>query len=48
MSAPDFAVEIFQNKYLPVGAREVNAIVTVTSGEMALDTRSSKTVRLGK
>jgi len=31
MSAPDFSVEIFQNEYLPVGAREVNAIVTVTS-----------------
>jgi Mg-chelatase subunit ChlD len=31
MSAPDFSVEIFHNGYLPAGAREVNAIVTVTS-----------------
>ena len=27
----DFTVEIFQNEYLPDGAREVNAIVTVTA-----------------
>ena len=32
MSAPDFSVQIFNNEYLPVGAREVNAIVTVTAG----------------
>jgi hypothetical protein len=31
MSAPDFSIEIFQNEYLAAGAREVNAIVTVTS-----------------
>lgn len=31
MSAPGFTIEIFQNEYLPAGAREVNAIVTVTS-----------------
>jgi von Willebrand factor type A C-terminal domain/von Willebrand factor type A domain len=31
MSAPDFSVEIFHNEFLPAGAREVNAIVTVTS-----------------
>jgi hypothetical protein len=31
MSAPDFAVDIFQNEYLAAGAREVNAIVTVTA-----------------
>lgn len=32
MSAyPDFQVEVYQNEYLPQGAAEVNAIVTVTS-----------------
>ena len=31
MSTPSFAVEIYQNEYLPDRAREVNAIVTVTS-----------------
>ena len=31
MSAPDFSIEIFQNEYLAAGAREVNAIATVTS-----------------
>jgi hypothetical protein len=31
MSAPEFTVEIFQNEYLPAGAREVNAVVTVTA-----------------
>ncbi|HEY7592837.1 MAG TPA: VWA domain-containing protein [Actinophytocola sp.] len=29
--APDFAVEVYQNEYLSVGATEVNAIVTVTA-----------------
>ena len=33
MSQPDFTIEIFQNEYLPDGGREVNAIVTVTSGD---------------
>lgn len=31
MSQPEFTAEVFQNEYLPEGAREVNAIVTVTS-----------------
>jgi len=31
MNAPQFTVETFQNEYLPVGAREVNAVITVTS-----------------
>src|SRR6266705_3124758 len=31
MSESDFTVEVFQNEYLPSGAREVNAIVTVTA-----------------
>jgi hypothetical protein len=31
MSQPDFTLEVFQNEYLPEGAREVNAIVTVTA-----------------
>ncbi|MGH3397596.1 MAG: hypothetical protein ACRDPO_23170, partial [Streptosporangiaceae bacterium] len=33
MSQPDFSIEIFQNEYLPDGGQDVNAIVTVTSGE---------------
>ena len=37
MSAPDFTVDVFQNEYLPVGAREVNAIVTVTSAVSVAD-----------
>ncbi len=31
MSQTDFTVDVFQNEYLPEGAREVNAIVTVTA-----------------
>ncbi|GAA2089430.1 VWA domain-containing protein [Streptomyces albiaxialis] len=30
-NAPRFSVEVYQNEYLPEGAQEVNAIVTVTS-----------------
>jgi len=30
-NAPRFSVDVYQNEYLPEGAREVNAIVTVTS-----------------
>jgi von Willebrand factor type A C-terminal domain/von Willebrand factor type A domain len=37
MSAPEFTVEVFQNEYLPDGAREVNAIVTVTCGGTGAD-----------
>ena len=37
MSAPDFTVDVFQNEYLPDGAREVNAIVTVTSAGSAAE-----------
>ena len=33
MSAPDFSVEIDQNEFLSAGAREVSAIVTVTSSD---------------
>ncbi|HEY0452097.1 VWA domain-containing protein [Actinophytocola sp.] len=29
--APEFAVEVYQNEYLSVGATEVNAIITVTT-----------------
>jgi len=35
MSGPDFTVDTFQNEYLVAGAREVNAIVTVTSASTA-------------
>ncbi len=37
MNAPDFTVDVFQNEYLPAGAREVNAIVTVTSAGSVAD-----------
>ena len=37
MSAPGFTVDVFQNEYLPERAREVNAIVTVTSAGSAAD-----------
>jgi len=37
MSASGFTVDIFQNEYLPDRAREVNAIVTVTSADSAVD-----------
>jgi von Willebrand factor type A C-terminal domain/von Willebrand factor type A domain len=35
MSAPEFDVEIFQNEYLSDGARQVDAVVTVTSAGSA-------------
>jgi len=35
MSQPDFTVDIYQNEYLPEGARDVNAIVTVTTAGTA-------------
>jgi hypothetical protein len=41
MSAPDFTVDVFENEYLPDGAREVNAIVTVTSAGSAADRPAS-------
>jgi von Willebrand factor type A C-terminal domain/von Willebrand factor type A domain len=37
VSAPDFTVDIFQNEYLPDGAREANAIVTVISAGSIAD-----------
>jgi len=33
MNPPEFTMTISQNAYLPAGAREVNAVITVTSGE---------------
>jgi hypothetical protein len=35
MSQPDFTVDIYQNEYLPEGARDVNAIVTATTAGTA-------------
>ncbi|HUY52234.1 MAG TPA: VWA domain-containing protein [Streptosporangiaceae bacterium] len=35
MSQPGFTVDIYQNEYLTEGAREVNAVVTVTSPDTA-------------
>src|SRR5215472_1786970 len=43
MSAPDFSVEIFHNEYLSADAREVNAIVTVTSAGTAAAGQSPST-----
>ena len=31
----DFTIDVFQNEYLPAGRRDVNAIVTVTSGRQS-------------
>ena len=41
MSQPDFSIEIFQNEYLPDGGQDVNAIVTVTSGDTVAVSDSS-------
>ena len=35
MNAPEFTIQTFQNEYLPVGGREVNAVITVTSAGAA-------------
>jgi Mg-chelatase subunit ChlD len=32
---PEFLVEVFQNQYLPMGAREVSAVVSVTATDIA-------------
>lgn len=37
MSAPRFAVDVFQNEYLPDGARQVHAVVTVTAAGSVAD-----------
>jgi hypothetical protein len=34
-SAPEFLVEVFQNQYLPLGTREVSAVVSVTATDVA-------------
>ena len=36
MGPLEFTIDVFQNEYLPAGAREINAIVTVTSAGSAL------------
>jgi hypothetical protein len=33
MSQPDFAVDVYQNEFIPEGGRDVNAVVTVTSSD---------------
>jgi ATP-dependent Clp protease ATP-binding subunit ClpA len=43
MDVPEFSVDVFQNRYLPPGGREVNAIVTVRSDDRA-STTGAKTV----
>jgi von Willebrand factor type A C-terminal domain/von Willebrand factor type A domain len=35
MSEPDFTVDVYQNEYIPEGARDVNAVVTVASPQTA-------------
>ncbi|MER7183400.1 hypothetical protein ABT404_28680 [Streptomyces hyaluromycini] len=46
-TVPQFAVDIYQNEYLPEGGREVNAIVTVTAtGGGTLGGRPSETPSL--
>ncbi len=42
MSQPDFSIEIFQNEYLPDGGQDVNAIVTVTSGDTVAVSRHQR------
>src|SRR5262245_33684146 len=37
LGAPEFTIEVFQNEYLPSGARELDAIVTVTSAGASED-----------
>ena len=34
-STPEFLVEVYQNQYLPMGAREVSAVVSVTATDIA-------------
>ena len=43
MSRPDFTVDIYQNEYLPEGARDVNAIVTVTTAGTAAAVPAAET-----
>ena len=43
MSQPDFTVDIYQNEYLPEGARDVNAIVTVTTAGTAAAVPATET-----
>jgi hypothetical protein len=43
-SPPEFIVDVYQNEYLPVGAREVSAVVSVTAADtvrMALEPATS-------
>jgi von Willebrand factor type A C-terminal domain/von Willebrand factor type A domain len=34
-SPPEFIVDVYQNEYLPMGAREVSAVVTVTAADIS-------------
>jgi von Willebrand factor type A C-terminal domain/von Willebrand factor type A domain len=34
-SPPEFIVDVYQNEYLPMGAREVSAVVSVTAADVA-------------
>lgn len=35
MSEPGFTVDVYQNEYLPEGGRELHAVITVMSAELA-------------
>ena len=37
IGVPEFTVDVFENEYLPAGAGEVNAVVTVTCADCADD-----------
>jgi hypothetical protein len=43
MSQPDFTVDIYQNEYLPEGAQEVNAVITVTTAGTAAEAPTAGT-----
>jgi hypothetical protein len=46
-SGPEFQVEVYQNEYLPDGAREVNAVLTVTAsgtGRPQGETRAAEVI----
>ena len=44
---PNFRVDVYQNEFLPEGAREVNAIVTVASDSSATGSHASQTSQAG-
>jgi len=43
MNQPDFTLDIFRNEYLPEGARDINAIITVTMAGTAAESLAGET-----